>query len=161
MIDSEGFRANVGIVLVNKKGHLFWARRIGQDAWQFPQGGMHEGESIYDTLYRELHEEIGLAKDDVEIIAEAQQWYSYEIPKSMLRHYRKPLCIGQKQKWFLLRLVVAEQKIRLDQCESPEFDSWCWVSSEYPAKHVVEFKRAVYDQVIDEFSPIISKEANR
>ncbi|MCW5588981.1 MAG: RNA pyrophosphohydrolase [Legionellales bacterium] len=155
IIDEEGFRANIGIVLSDKRRRLFWARRIGQDAWQFPQGGMHEGESFEDTLYRELAEEIGLEPNDVDILASSADWHYYRIPQHMLRHYHKPLCIGQKQRWFLLRLITSDQKLRLDLNDSPEFDSWRWVKYWYPVNHVIKFKREVYRQVLEEFSPVI------
>ncbi len=158
MIDENGYRANVGIVLANNQNQLFWGRRIGQDAWQFPQGGMQEGETETDTLYRELKEEIGLEKEDVSIVAISKRWLYYKIPKNMLRHYRKPLCIGQKQRWYLIRLLVSEQKLRLDLSDSPEFDSWRWVSYWYPVDHVIRFKREVYRAMLEEFAPMLDKE---
>ncbi|HAN28877.1 MAG TPA: RNA pyrophosphohydrolase, partial [Haliea salexigens] len=70
MIDSEGFRPNVGIILANDAGQLLWARRIGgRDAWQFPQGGINRGETPEEALYRELHEEVGLAPEAVNVVA--------------------------------------------------------------------------------------------
>ena len=115
MIDKDGFRANVGIMVVNDHGQLLWARRVGgKDAWQFPQGGINRGESPRDALYRELEEEIGLTADAVEVLASTRGWLRYRLPKRYVRKGQKPLCIGQKQKWFLLRLTSDEAAIKLD-----------------------------------------------
>jgi len=150
VIDSEGFRANVGAVLVNSQNQVFWARRLGQSAWQFPQGGVHDGESPEQALYRELQEEVGLEKGDVKLLTCTEDWYRYRVPKQLLRK-QQPEFIGQKQKWFLLELLKHDQKIRLDLSKSLEFDSWRWVDYWYPVDHVVDFKRHVYQQVLQEF----------
>src|SRR6185312_6188238 len=102
MIDEEGFRPNVGIIIVNKEGRLLWARRVKQNAWQFPQGGIHENETPEEALYRELHEELGLEKSDVEQIACTRGWLEYRLPQRYLRPHIQPLCIGQTQRWYLL-----------------------------------------------------------
>lgn len=155
VIDENGFRLNVGIILTNQKGQLFWGRRVGQDAWQFPQGGLHDQESLQDTLYRELHEEVGLHRHDVEVIAQSKQWLSYLLPERLVRVDTKPICIGQKQKWFLLRLKSDERAIKLDDNIKPEFDHWRWVSYWYPLFQVVAFKREVYRQALNEFQPFV------
>jgi putative (di)nucleoside polyphosphate hydrolase len=152
LIDSEGFRLNVGIVLMNEERKLLWARRFGsQNAWQFPQGGIQENETPVDAMYRELQEELGLMPESVELVAESQRWLGYRLPKAFRRYHSKPLCIGQKQKWFLLRLIDAEEKIKLDHSDSPEFDCWRWVDYWYPESHIIQFKRAVYRSVLKEF----------
>ena len=154
MVDQEGFRPNVGIVISNGVGQLLWAKRIGQDAWQFPQGGINSGEKPEQALYRELYEEVGLESHDVELLACTRSWLRYRLPKAMQRRNSKPLCIGQKQKWFLLKLVGDESKIRLDHCEKPEFDGWQWVNYWYPINQVIEFKRDVYRRALNELSPL-------
>ncbi len=154
MIDSEGFRANVGIILVNRKGRVFLGKRIGQDAWQFPQGGIQPEESPEQALFRELKEEVGLNKEDVAILASTQDWLRYTLPKPMIRHHSKPLCIGQKQKWFLLQMLSPDHHVQLDHCHKPEFDHWRWVSYWYPLKKVISFKREVYLQVLREFKSV-------
>lgn len=157
MIDTEGYRANVGIILCNRKGKLFWARRIGEDAWQFPQGGIRESESIEEALYRELSEEIGLGQDDVEIIGSTREWLRYEIPKKWVRRRgEKPLCIGQKQRWFLLLLTGNENKVCLDASEKPEFDTWRWVGHREPVEQVIAFKRKVYSKALTELLPLLN-----
>lgn len=150
MIDSDGFRPNVGIILSNARGQVLWARRVGQDAWQFPQGGINGNESPEQAMYRELKEEIGLEPQDVEVISCTRGWLRYRLPKRMIRYHSKPLCIGQKQKWFLLRLVSSEERVRFDQCRKPEFDGWRWVSYWYPLGQVISFKREVYRSALKE-----------
>ena len=155
MIDSEGYRANVGIILCNQADQLFWARRIGENAWQFPQGGIRENETPEQALYRELNEEIGLKPSDVSIVGCTQDWLRYEIPKRFLRRHIKPICIGQKQVWYLLRLVGDEEQVYLNNTSSPEFDHWRWVNYWLPVKEVVPFKRKVYRQALEELAPLL------
>lgn len=155
MIDESGFRLNVGIILTNSQGQLFWGQRVGQDAWQFPQGGLQDQETLQQTLYRELHEEVGLKPEDVEVIAESKQWISYLLPERLVRVDTKPICIGQKQKWFLLRLLSDDNAIKLHENIKPEFDSWRWVSYWYPLHQVVAFKREVYRHALNEFQPYV------
>lgn len=150
MIDSQGFRPNVGIIICNQRDQLLWAKRIGQNAWQFPQGGVRHGERLQQALYRELKEEVGLDPDDVEIISSTKGWLYYELPKNLIRQHSSPLCIGQKQKWYLLRLCGDEKKIDLRANGSPEFDDWRWVSFWYPLSQVIDFKREVYRQAMKE-----------
>lgn len=158
MIDSQGYRANVGIVLSNGGGKLLWARRIGQDAWQFPQGGITPDETPEEAMYRELREEVGLGVEHVKIIGKTSDWIRYRLPKRFIRHNSKPLCIGQKQIWFLLNLVGNEKQVRFDCCDKPEFDRWCWINYWEPVDQVVSFKRRVYSKVLKEFAPMVRPE---
>ena len=155
VIDDEGFRSNVGIIVCNDKDKLLWARRVGQDAWQFPQGGMKKNESPEQALYRELEEEVGLVQANVEIIASTENWLHYRLPKRYIRHDLKPICIGQKQLWFLLRLTEEDRIVKLDSSDKPEFDNWKWVSYWHPLKEVVSFKRKVYRSALNEFAPLL------
>ncbi len=152
MIDSDGYRPNVGIILSNDEGKLLWAKRIGQNAWQFPQGGIQEGESPEEALFRELMEEVGLTTEHVEILGSTQNWLKYRLPRRFIRQGKKPLCIGQKQKWFILRLTADEANLRFDSTETPEFDGWRWVDYWYPVRDVVFFKRDVYRRALQELS---------
>ena len=154
MIDADGYRANIGIVICNRYGQVFWARRFGQHSWQFPQGGMDEGESAEQTMYRELYEEVGLHEKDVEVLYYTRNWHKYRLPKRLIRKDSNPVCIGQKQKWFLLRLRCAESQVNLLSSSHPEFDEWRWVSYWYPVRQVVSFKRDVYRKVMKEFASI-------
>jgi putative (di)nucleoside polyphosphate hydrolase len=157
MIDTNGFRLNVGIILANPSGQLFWGKRAGKrDAWQFPQGGMQHNETPEKAMYRELYEEIGLAKNDVQILAQTQQWFHYYLPEHLLRHHQKPLCIGQKQKWFLLRLLSDEQTIDFNHTAKPEFTAWCWIDYWTPPKQVIAFKQEVYKNALEELQPFLS-----
>lgn len=157
VIDRAGYRLNVGIILVNDSGRVFWGRRHGHDAWQFPQGGLAAGETALEAMYRELCEEIGLERDDVEVLGATKRWLKYRLPKQYLRHGSEPLVIGQKQKWFLLKLVISEQKVRLDLSESPEFDSWRWIDYHEPPEQVIFFKRQVYSQAMKELEHLLKK----
>lgn len=153
VIDSDGFRPNVGIMLANSHGQLLWARRIGgRDAWQFPQGGINKGESPEQALYRELEEEIGLAAANVDVLGCTRGWLRYRLPKRYIRTGQKPVCIGQKQKWFLLRMQADDDAVRLNLNEKPEFDLWQWVSYWYPLNEVVPFKREVYRRAMKELA---------
>ncbi|MAZ38865.1 MAG: RNA pyrophosphohydrolase [Legionellales bacterium] len=158
MIDENGYRANVGIILVNEQKKLFWGRRIGQDAWQFPQGGIHENETAEDAMYRELFEEVGLRRHDVEIIGVTAEWLTYDLPHRLIRHHTKPVCVGQKQKWFLLKLVSCVDNIDLSASGSPEFDDWCWVNYWYPLREVISFKRKVYKDALQAFTQYVFPE---
>jgi putative (di)nucleoside polyphosphate hydrolase len=155
VIDSQGFRPNVGIILTDDQGRVFWAKRKGQDAWQFPQGGISRNESPQEAMYRELYEETGLQPDHVEIIGQTRRWLRYRLPKRMIRRHSQPLCIGQKQRWFLLRLVAGENCLQLDATDKPEFDGWRWVDYWHPVKEVVFFKRRVYQLALNELAPLL------
>ncbi|WP_416886788.1 RNA pyrophosphohydrolase [Marinospirillum sp.] len=157
MIDDDGYRPNVGIIIANDQGQLLWARRCGQDAWQFPQGGIKYRESPEQALYRELKEEIGLAPDQVKLLATTRGWLRYRLPKRMIRRHSQPLCIGQKQKWFLLQIRCADTKVSFDCSARPEFDHWQWVSYWYPLGQVVAFKRDVYRRALLELAPHLQK----
>ncbi len=158
MIDTEGYRANVGIILSNAQGQVLWARRIGaNDAWQFPQGGIHIGESPEQALYRELQEEVGLLPADVRIVDSTRGWLKYRLPQNLVREHQSPLCIGQKQKWFLLELLSDDAAIRLDTSASIEFSDWRWVSYWYPLEQVIVFKRDVYRRALKLLAPAHSQ----
>lgn len=152
MIDAQGFRANVGIILSNHQGQVFWAKRIGQQSWQFPQGGIRQGEAATDALYRELEEEVGLRPEHVQMIGATRRWLRYRLPRRYVRRHSQPLCIGQKQKWFMLQLLAPESCVRFDSTEKPEFDGYRWVDYWHPVDEVVFFKRQVYRRALNELS---------
>jgi putative (di)nucleoside polyphosphate hydrolase len=155
IIDSEGFRANVGIVLCNADRRVFWGKRVGMDAWQFPQGGIRPHESVEKAMYRELSEEIGLRPEHVDVIACTRDWLRYRLPSRLVRSNSLPLCVGQKQRWYLLRLLADESCVQLDQARYPEFDHWRWVDFWTPIREVVNFKQRVYRKALDEFAPLL------
>jgi len=161
VIDRQGFRSNVGIILCNDAGELLWARRNGEDSWQFPQGGVRSKETLEQALFRELEEEVGLSKNHVELLGRTDRWLRYRIPKRFLHRRPRSRCIGQKQIWFLLRLVADESNVRLDQDEKPEFDSWRWVNFWETVEQVVFFKRSVYYRALEELIPLIRPDVDR
>jgi len=154
-IDAEGFRANVGIILANTDNKLLLGGRAGAKGWQFPQGGMLEGEEPVEAMYRELHEEIGLEEDDVDILAVTSDWLRYRLPDKFIRRHSEPLCIGQKQRWFILRLVSDDTRVRFDRCDKPEFDRIRWVQFWRPVNEVIYFKRRVYARALHELGPAV------
>ena len=160
MIDAEGFRANVGIIICNKQGQVMWAKRYGQHSWQFPQGGIDEGETPEQAMYRELHEEVGLQPKDVDVLGVTRNWIRYKLPKRFIRSGQDPVCIGQKQKWFLFKLIK-ETKIDLNNENNPEFDEFNWVDYWKPLDEIVEFKRKIYEKVLTELEPAYKSEFNK
>lgn len=135
---------------------MLWARRIGQNAWQFPQGGIKKHETPKQALFRELWEEIGLESRHVEVLGATRGWLRYKLPKCLMRrHQHSPLCIGQKQIWYMLRFTASDDKVRLDVAETPEFDGWRWVDYWYPLQEVVAFKRDVYKKALKELAPLV------
>ena len=155
MIDSDGYRANVGIILTNHADKVFWAKRVGQDAWQFPQGGIRMTESPEEAMLRELQEEVGLQPQHVEIMGCTRDWLRYDLPKRYIRRKQTPRCIGQKQIWFMLKMHCDDTCIALDTGYKPEFEGWCWVDYWQPQKRVVFFKRKVYQQALEELAPLL------
>jgi putative (di)nucleoside polyphosphate hydrolase len=155
VIDSDGFRANVGILLMRGAGEVFLGRRTGGGrGWQFPQGGMRVGESLEEAAFRELNEEIGLEKSDVELLGHTARWLRYRLPARYVRRNQQPLCIGQKQRWLLLRLRREPVKFDFGRTDEPEFDECRWVSFWEPVREVIYFKRAVYQRALLELAPL-------
>lgn len=150
-IDQDGFRTNVGIILMRDDGRLFLGRRVGNRGWQFPQGGVRRGEALEQALYRELKEEIGLDPVQVAVAASTRQWLRYRLPQRFVRRDQVPLCIGQKQRWYLLRLRSDDDPhFRFDHTSEPEFDEWRWADFWEPVREVVAFKRPVYLKALHE-----------
>ncbi len=154
VIDSDGFRANVGIVLMHGESEVFLGRRTGGRGWQFPQGGVRKGETLEQAVYRELHEEIGLSEPDVELVAQTSRWLRYRLPARYVRRNQQPVCIGQKQRWFLLRLKRESVEFDFDSTSEPEFDQWRWSSWWEPVREVIYFKRPVYIKALTELAEI-------
>jgi putative (di)nucleoside polyphosphate hydrolase len=150
VIDSDGYRPNVGLIIFNDEGKLLWAKRIGQDAWQFPQGGILRHEKPENAALRELREEVGLDAVDVEVVACTDRWLRYRLPSHLVRQKSFPVCIGQKQRWFLLKLLGDSSRIRFDLSVKPEFDDIRWIDYWDAADQVVSFKRNVYRRALEE-----------
>ncbi len=150
------YRSGVGIVLFNAQGQVFTARRIDTEpaAWQFPQGGIDEGEAPLPAALREMKEEIGT--DHAELLAESRSWISYDLPEDVADHCWKGRFRGQKQKWFAFRFLGTDQDIRIDT-EHPEFSHWQWMDLAQVPGLIVPFKRALYQEVAAEFLPLVSR----
>jgi len=161
MLDREGYRPNVGIVLVNARNEVFWAKRVREHAWQFPQGGIKHGESPVQAMYRELHEEIGLRPEHVRILGRTRGWLRYDVPKQWVRREFRSTYRGQKQIWFLLRLVGRDCDVCLRASDHPEFDAWRWSEYWFPLDVVIEFKRQVYEQALTELSRLLFRGVRR
>ena len=155
MIDREGYRANIGIVITNEKKQILLAKRYKQDAWQLPQGGIDKGETELEALYRELEEEVGLAPKQVSLLAKTQKWLRYELPMDHIRRKQKPTCIGQKQVWYLLKLVSNDSDISLSLHNKVEFDDWKWVDYWNPVDEVINFKKEVYEDMLKTLAPVL------
>ena len=152
MLDREGYRPNVGIILLNLQNEVWWGKRVREHSWQFPQGGIKHGESPEQAMYRELEEETGLRPVHVKVVGRTRDWLRYDVPEQFIRrevrgHYR-----GQKQIWFLLRLIGRDHDINLRVNENPEFDAWRWHHYWIPLDTVIEFKRDVYHRALQELS---------
>ncbi len=144
MIDRDGYRPNVAIVLTNHKNQVFWGKRVKEHAWQFPQGGIKPGESPEQAMYRELNEETGLEPQHVRIMGRTRDWLHYNVPTHWVKREWRGTYRGQKQIWFLLRLVGRDCDISLRATPHPEFDAWRWHDYWVPLEAVIEFKREVY-----------------
>ena len=157
MLDREGFRPNVGIILLNQKNQVFWGKRIRSHSWQFPQGGIDRGESPEQAMFRELHEEVGLHPEHVRIVARTRDWLRYEVPDRYIRRESRGFYRGQKQIWFLLQLTAQDCCLNLRATEHPEFDAWRWHDYWVPLDVVIEFKRGVYELALTELSRFLPR----
>lgn len=155
MLDQQGYRPNVGIILTNNLQQVFWGKRLGQHSWQFPQGGINRGETPKEAMYRELYEELGLHKNQVEIITNTSDWLRYDVPERWIRKDLRGIYKGQKQIWFLLKLLGKNKDINLNATKHPEFEAWRWNDYWVPLSDVIEFKRDVYKIALKDFSPLI------
>jgi len=160
MLDKDGYRPNVGIILLNNKNEVFWGKRVRQHSWQFPQGGIKHGESPEQAMYRELWEEVGLRQEHVRIVGRTRDWLRYDVPDQWIRRELRGNYRGQKQIWFLLRLTGRDCDVSLRATTHPEFDAWRWHEYWVPLDVVIEFKRDVYQQALLELSRFVFK-ANR
>ena len=157
MLDRDGFRPNVGIILLNQKSQVFWGKRIRTHSWQFPQGGIDRGENPEQAMFRELHEEVGLHPQHVQVLARTRDWLRYEVPDRFIRRDARGHYKGQKQIWFLLQLVGHDWDLNLRATDHPEFDAWRWNEYWVPLDVVVEFKRGVYEMALTELSRYVPR----
>jgi putative (di)nucleoside polyphosphate hydrolase len=150
------YRPCVGIVLFNAAGQVFTAKRIDTKdaAWQFPQGGIDEGEDPHTAALRELKEETGT--DNARLLAESRQWIAYDLPQDLADRCWKGRFRGQKQKWFAFQFLGRDADIDIET-ELPEFSEWRWMDLAEVPSVIVPFKRALYDQVVAEFLPLVDR----
>ena len=158
MIDCDGYRPNVGIILCNAKNEVFWGKRIREHSWQFPQGGIDKGESPEQAMYRELYEEVGLQTQHVQILGRTKNWLRYEVPTHWIKREWRSSYKGQKQIWFLLRLTGRDCDVSLRASGHPEFDAWRWSEYWVPLDSVIEFKREVYRLALNELATHIERD---
>ena len=161
MLDRDGYRPNVGIILSNLRNEVFWGKRVREHSWQFPQGGIKLGETPVQAMYRELHEEVGLLPSHVKILGRTRDWLRYEVPEQWLKRDWRGSYRGQKQIWFLLRLVGRDCDVHLRASEKPEFDAWRWNDYWVPLDSVIDFKRDVYQQALSELARFLVRGQGR
>jgi putative (di)nucleoside polyphosphate hydrolase len=155
MIDIDGYRPNVGIIIINDEQKVLLAKRLNENAWQFPQGGINNKEFAEDAMYRELKEEVGLNRNHILVIEKTKGWLRYDVPKNWIRNNSQQRYKGQKQVWFLLKFVGEDTDIFLRNTTKPEFDDWKWVSYWTPLEKVVDFKKDVYKKALSELEEYI------
>ncbi len=147
-----GYRPAVGVMLLNRAGLVFVARRLDMPketpAWQMPQGGIEPGETPRQAALRELKEEIGT--DRAEIVGESREWLTYDLPADIAGKMWGGRYRGQRQKWFVMRFAGGDGDIDL-ATEHPEFDAWRWVAPRLLPGLIVPFKRRLYRDVLAEF----------
>jgi putative (di)nucleoside polyphosphate hydrolase len=161
MLDRDGYRPNVGIILANGRNEVFWGKRANQHAWQFPQGGIKHGETPEQAMYRELEEETGLKADHVRVLGRTRQWLRYEVPEKWVRRDWRGTYRGQKQIWYLLRMVGRDCDVKLRTSDKPEFDAWRWHEYWVPLEAVIEFKREVYREALAELHRYLAVDRQR
>lgn len=157
MIDDDGYRPNVASVIINKDHKILWAKRTNENNWQFPQGGIQAGETPEEAMYREVYEEVGLEPENIQIIGRSKDWLKYDVPEKFVRSYWQGRYKGQKQIWFLLRFIGEDEQINLNTHDVPEFDQWRWEEFWQPLNEVVDFKKDVYSQALNELWEFIAR----
>ena len=156
MENTENYRPNVAIIILNNSGQILWCKRKDGNGWQFPQGGLDKGESPLEAIYRETQEEVGLERKDIRIIKETQEWFNYKVPEDRLPKYfrlKNSKFIGQTQKWFLAEILCEDCRINLNASSPIEFVDWTWSSYWHPLNGGVDFKKATYRKVLKSFLP--------
>jgi putative (di)nucleoside polyphosphate hydrolase len=158
MLDRDGYRPNVGIIIINQQNQVFWGKRVREHSWQFPQGGIKQGETPEQAMFRELAEEVGLLPQHVEIVGRTRDWMKYDVPTNWVRREWRGTYKGQKQIWFMLRLTGKDSDVCLRKTTHPEFDAWRWNEYWSPLDAVIEFKRGVYEAALGELARLIGQQ---
>mgnify|MGYP001301917518 FL=1 len=150
------YRPNAGIIIFNRQGKLLWCKRKTGDGWQFPQGGIDDGESPEQAIIRETYEEVGLKHEKIKIIRENDRWINYDVPKNKIPKYfslKNRRFRGQTQKWFLAEFLGEDSDINLNMHSQIEFTEWTWSSYWHPVAKGVEFKRDAYREALKDLLP--------
>ncbi|MBB4286562.1 RNA pyrophosphohydrolase [Roseospira goensis] len=152
------YRRGVGVMLTNPAGRVFVAQRIDvqAEAWQMPQGGIDPGEDPLETAWRELEEETGVPPHLTEVIDETPGWLRYDLPADLRGRLWHGRYRGQEQKWFLMRFLGRDADVNLET-DHPEFSAWRWVPPEHLVDLIIPFKRGLYAQVLDAFTPTLRR----
>ena len=150
-----GYRLNVAMIVLNKDNKVLFCKRRNTENWQFPQGGVDENENIESAMFRELNEEVGLEKNNVEITAVSKNLIYYDIPKNIRSRVLGGKFRGQAQKYFLLKLISGDVDLNIEN--TPEFDKHSWVPFWYPLNQVVDFKKEAYRSALIEFKKQINE----
>ncbi|MEN5231203.1 RNA pyrophosphohydrolase [Brevundimonas naejangsanensis] len=151
-VDLSLYRPNVGVVLFNPAGQVWFGRRAGTPEpwnWQFPQGGVDDGEDLEAAARRELHEETGVRS--IALLGRTSEWIPYDFPQEPQGRKSWSGWKGQRQQWFAFRLTGTHDEIDLNAHGEPEFDAWRWGRLEEAPGLIVPFKRPVYEQVVRAF----------
>lgn len=149
-------RPNVGVVLFNVEGKVWLGKRYGADepwCWQFPQGGMDDGETPEEAGLRELHEETGVTQDLIEPLGSVEDWLAYDFPPEVLAQRSRNRWRGQKQRWFAYRYLGTDADFDLEAVPPQEFSEFRWVSLETTPQLIIPWKRDIYERVAEAFAP--------
>ena len=158
MNEESNYRLNVGLIIVNTYGKVLICKRKNSNQWQFPQGGIDEGESPIEAAKREIFEEVGIKPSKIKVLGKIKDWVKYKIPKELAKKsFKKKGIVGQKQKWFIFK-VKSEACISFVNDPDNEFDDFAWVSYWHPIALIVSFKKEVYRSVLAELLPIYFNE---
>jgi len=154
-IDALPYRPCVGLVVLNGAGRIFAGQRIDNptDAWQMPQGGIDDGEVPREAALRELHEETGIAPEQIEILRESRDWLPYDLPRYLVPKLWKGRFRGQSQRWFAMRFRGSDAEVNIET-RHPEFRTWRWMAHDQLLERIVPFKRDTYSRVFAEFSDL-------
>ena len=155
--DATQYRPCVGVMLINGDGQAFVGKRIDTkegDWWQMPQGGVDEGEDLREAAYRELHEETGVRREHVEIVAETANELFYDLPPELHGKLWGGKYRGQRQTWYCARFLGTDEDIDLEAHSHPEFSEWRWVDRASLPELIIPFKKPVYRTVVEEFREI-------